>query len=70
MLFSSPVDINTVTSSTFPRVERGQRHRRREYFLDPNDPRRVIFRPALSFDASGTPTFGFRRIPVPDHHPR
>ncbi|MEZ5974050.1 MAG: hypothetical protein R3E96_04155, partial [Planctomycetota bacterium] len=60
MLFSSPVDINTVTSSTFrvSNVDSGTTPAG-EYFLDPNDPRRVIFRPALSFDANGTPTFGF-----------
>ena len=27
--------------------------------VDPNDPRRAIFRPRLSFDASGNPSYGF-----------
>lgn len=60
VLFSEPVDINTVTSTTFRvvNVDNGTTPVG-EYFLDPNDPRRVVFRPALTFDINGTPSFGF-----------
>ena len=60
VLFSEPVDINTVTSSTFRvvNVDNGTTPVG-EYFLDPNDSRRVVFRPALTFDINGTPSFGF-----------
>lgn len=60
VLFSAPIDVNSVTSTTFRvvNVDNGTTPVG-EYFLDPNDPRRVIFRPALTFDLNGTPSFGF-----------
>jgi len=58
--FTQPVDLATVGKATFritnaltglapPGV----------YIIDPANPRRVIFRPQISFDANGTPEFGF-----------
>jgi len=60
VLFSETVDINTVTSTTFRvvNVDNGTTPVG-EYFLDPNDSRRVVFRPALTFDINGSPSFGF-----------
>jgi len=58
--FSQPVAENSVSSSTFQlidvntgQVPVGQR------LVDPFNPRRVIFRPSVTFDASGNPSFGF-----------
>lgn len=71
--FSQPVDPASINSSSFQliaisgqvgQVPLGTR------FVDPSDPRRVIFRPAVTFDTVGSPTFGFSpdttyRITVP-----
>ena len=69
--FSEPVDENSITSTTFQlidvnsgQVPVGSR------FVDPHDPRRVVFRPLITFDAAGSPTFGFEanktyRITIP-----
>ncbi len=58
--FSQMVDPSTVNSETFNIIAPvsgatplGTR------LVDPVDPRRVIFRPAITFDAQGNPTFGF-----------
>lgn len=58
--FSQTVDPNSVTSETFNIIDTfsgatplGTR------LVDPVDPRRVIFRPAITFDSQGNPTFGF-----------
>ena len=60
ILFSEAVDINSVTSTSFrvSNVNNGTTPVG-EYFLDPNNPRRVVFRPALTFDLQGNPSFGF-----------
>ncbi|MCP3915211.1 MAG: hypothetical protein GY711_06630 [bacterium] len=58
--FSEPIEPSSVSSSSFRVVDvsngttpPGQ------FFLDPTDPRRLIFRPALTFDEFGTPVHGF-----------
>ena len=58
--FTQPVDPGSVTSETFNIIDTfsgatplGTR------LVDPIDPRRVIFRPANTFDSQGNPTFGF-----------
>ncbi|MBK7643535.1 MAG: hypothetical protein IPJ19_10905 [Planctomycetes bacterium] len=58
--FSQPVDPTSVSSETFSIIDTfsgatplGTR------LVDPVDSRRVIFRPAISFDFQGNPTFGF-----------
>lgn len=60
VLFSEPIDLSTVTSTTF-RVTNTANGTSPvgEFFLDPNDARRLIFRPALSFDENGIPSFSF-----------
>lgn len=58
--FSRPVDASSVTSETFSIIDTlsgatplGTR------LVDPVDTRRVIFRPAITFDSQGNPSFGF-----------
>lgn len=58
--FAQEVDPSSVTSETFSIIDTfsgatplGTR------LVDPVDPRRVIFRPAITFDSQGNPTFGF-----------
>lgn len=69
--FSEAVDENTVSSTTFQlidvnsgQVPIGTR------LVDPNNPRRVIFRPSVTFDTQGNAAFGFEenttyRITIP-----
>jgi hypothetical protein len=58
--FSQPVDISSVNGSTFQVFNSisGQTPPGL-YSLDPNNPRRVFFQPTLTFDSSGSPSFGF-----------
>lgn len=58
--FTEPVDISTVSGSTFQVFNSitGQTPPGL-YTLDPDNPRRVFFQPTLTFDSSGSPTFGF-----------
>ena len=58
--FSQPVNIATANSSTFRivNINNGQTPNG-TYVLDPNDPRRLIFRPQLIFDIDGSPMLGF-----------
>lgn len=69
--FTSPVDLSTVTSSTFQVVESATGITPAgTYLIDPNNNRRVMFRPSLTFDTSGNPSFGlntpsFYQILVP-----
>ncbi|MDF1797547.1 MAG: hypothetical protein P1V81_00070 [Planctomycetota bacterium] len=58
--FTQPVDMATVTKSTF-RITDAQTGLAPPgvFVLDPANPRRVIFRPEISFDMNGTPVFGF-----------
>ncbi|MCP5022707.1 MAG: Ig-like domain-containing protein, partial [bacterium] len=61
VLFSEPVDLGSVSASSFRvvNVDNGTTPVG-EYFLDPVNPKRVIYRPALTFDVlTGNPTFGF-----------
>ncbi|MFT7679553.1 MAG: hypothetical protein ACI8QC_003557 [Planctomycetota bacterium] len=60
ILFSEPVDISTVNSSSFRvlNVANGTTPVG-QFFSDPLDARRLIFRPALTFDENGNPSFGF-----------
>lgn len=60
VLFSEPVDIGSVTASSFRvvNVDNGTTPVG-EYFLDPVNPKRVVYRPALTFDLNGNPSFGF-----------
>ena len=58
--FSLPVDPTTLDSTTFQLIDEasgavpvGTR------LIDPGDPHRVIFRPAIAFDSQGNPSFGF-----------
>lgn len=59
ILFSAPVDLFTVTSTTFRVVKVGGISPPGQFFLDPFNPRLLIFRPALTFKENGTPDFGF-----------
>ncbi|MHC4376920.1 MAG: Ig-like domain-containing domain [Planctomycetota bacterium] len=58
--FTEPVDISTVNGSTFQVFNSitGQTPPGL-YTLDPSNPRRVFFQPTLTFDSSGSPSFGF-----------
>ncbi|MCA9002295.1 MAG: hypothetical protein KDB61_10240, partial [Planctomycetes bacterium] len=60
VLFTEPVDINSVSASSFRvvNVDNGTTPVG-EYFLDPGNPNRVVYRPALTFDLNGNPSFGF-----------
>ena len=58
--FSQPVDPSSVSSQSMQLVDvnsgsvpNGQR------FVDPLNPKKVVFRPAVSFDPQGNVTFGF-----------
>ena len=59
VVFSQPIDPGSVDAATFRIVQSsngtsppGQR------IIDPADPRRLIFRPALTFDLNGSPIYG------------
>ncbi|MBI1380168.1 MAG: hypothetical protein GC161_03675 [Planctomycetaceae bacterium] len=57
--FSQPVDVATVSSSSFSVVNATTGETPLGFYqLDPSNPRRVAFRPQLSFDSAGNPTFG------------
>ncbi len=60
ILFTEPVDIGSVDTRSFRvvNVDNGTTPIG-EYFLDPSNPNRVIYHPALTFDSNGTPSFGF-----------
>ncbi len=63
--FTNPVDLTSVTNSTFQIVENSTGIAPSGSFLiDPNNSRRVIFRPNLTFDASGNPNFGLNAASV------
>ena len=68
--FSQPVDPASVNSSSFQLIALSGQVPIGTRFVDPSDPRRVIFRPAVTFDTVGSPTFGFSpdttyRITIP-----
>ena len=59
VVFSSPIDLGSVSNDTFQVVETTTGVTPPASFrLDPNDPRVVIYRPNLSFDSGGNPVFG------------
>lgn len=62
ILFSEPVDLFSVNTSSFrvTDVSNGTTPSG-QFFADPLDPRRLIFRPSLSFDQNGNPIFGFEK---------
>ena len=71
--FSEPVDLNWVLANqtAFKVIDNATAATPpHDFLLDPADKKRLIFRPALSFSPTGTPTFGFEddtvyRIEVP-----
>ena len=57
--FSKPVDLGSVDKSSFQLVNSATGIAPSgSFLLDPTNDRRVIFRPKLTFDASGSPSFG------------
>ena len=60
ILFSDPVDLLSINSSSFRVVnpENGTSPTG-QFFIDPFDARRLIFRPSLTFDQNGNPIYGF-----------
>ena len=61
ILFSEPIDLFTVNTSSFRVVNVANgTSPSGQFFLDPLEPRRLIFRPSLSFDDNGNPIFGFQ----------
>lgn len=61
ILFSEPIDLFSVNSSSFRVVNVANgTSPPGQFFGDPLNPRRLIFRPALSFNENGTPIFGFQ----------
>ncbi|TAJ03073.1 MAG: hypothetical protein EPO68_17710 [Planctomycetota bacterium] len=57
--FSQAVNLSTVTKSTFKVVNLATgKTPIGSYSLDPGNPKRLIFRPQVTFDSSGNPIFG------------
>jgi len=60
IIFSEPIDLFSVNSSSFRVVNVANgTSPSGQFFRDPLNPRRLIFRPSLAFDANGNPIFGF-----------
>lgn len=60
VVFSEPVDPASVNSTTFQLIDVGSGDVPvGNRFVDPNNPRRVVFRPSITFNADGTASFGF-----------
>ena len=61
ILFSKPIDLGSLNSASFrvTDVATGASPQG-TYSVDPLDPRRLVFRPALSFDQNGNPNFGLQ----------
>jgi len=58
--FTEPIDIFSVNASSFRVVDiENGTSPDGEFFQDPVSPRRLIFRPALTFDNLGNPVYGF-----------
>lgn len=58
--FSKRVDLTSVSSASFQIINQvNGSSPAGSFFLDPQAPTKLIFRPELSFDAKGTPQFGF-----------
>lgn len=61
ILFSEPIDLFSVNTSSFRVVNVANgTSPSGQFFLDPLEPRRLIFRPSLAFDDNGNPIFGFQ----------
>ena len=61
VLFSVPVDESTVNASSFRVVDVANGTTPiGEFFVDQLNPRRLVFRPELSFGSDGVPHFGFK----------
>ena len=59
ILFSSAVDLSTVNKNTFQVIDLATgKTPPGSFSLSPTDPKTLIFRPQLTFDASGNPVFG------------
>ncbi|MCB9914373.1 MAG: hypothetical protein H6828_04365 [Planctomycetes bacterium] len=60
LLFSAPIDLTTVTSGSFQVINTNTGTVPvGTYALDPANPRRLIFRPGIDFDALGNPDYAF-----------
>jgi hypothetical protein len=58
--FSKPVDIASVDSSSFRVLDvTNGTMPPGKFFIEPADPQVVVFRPSVTFDAGGNPSFGF-----------
>jgi hypothetical protein len=61
--FNQPVDLATVTKNTFQVTDIGTgKSPAGSFSIAPDNPNRLIFRPLLTFDASGNPVFGFEEL--------
>ncbi len=61
LTFNRPINLDTVDNNTFQVVEVGTGTTPPSTFiLDPNDARILIYRPLLTFDSSGNPSFGLK----------
>ncbi|MFT5080325.1 MAG: hypothetical protein ACI84E_000980 [Planctomycetota bacterium] len=59
ILFSSAVDLSTVNKNTFQVIDLATgKTPPGSFTLNPTDPKTLIFRPQLTFDATGNPVFG------------
>ena len=57
--FSDEIDIESVTKNSFRMVEAGTGAVPAATFqIDPNNPRRLVYRPSVTFDSQGNPIFG------------
>jgi hypothetical protein len=71
IVFSEPVAPSSIDSTTFQLIDVGSGDIPiGNRFVDPNNSRRIIFRPSITFDNNGTATFGFMplrtyRITIP-----
>jgi hypothetical protein len=60
VLFSEPIELFSVNTSSFRVVNvNNGTSPSGQFFLDPINPKRLVFRPSLSFDQNGNPIFGF-----------
>lgn len=60
--FNQPINLSTVNKNTFQVVDIATgKTPPGSFSLSPANPKRLIFRPAVTFDASGSPVFGFEQ---------
>ena len=61
--FNQPINLATVTKNTFQITDIGTgKSPAGTFTLAAGNPKRLIFRPLLTFDASGNPVFGFQEL--------